>query len=137
MAKRIHVAAAIIYCDGRFLLSKRQNHQHQGGKWEFPGGKVEQGETAELALKRELQEEINIVIDVDSHTQATVPFYQLEFEYPEKVVLLEFFLVNEFSGEPLGLEGQEVNWFSKTELLKLSFPDANVPVLEKIAKQLK
>lgn len=131
MKKQINVAAAIIYRDKQFLLSKRQSHQHQGGKWEFPGGKVEAGETIDAALIRELQEEINI------QAQQPQAFHQLQFEYPEKIVNLDFRLVTQFTGLPKGLEGQEVAWFSHDELQNLTFPDANVPVLEKIAAELK
>lgn len=131
MKKHIQVAAAVIYQGSRFLLSKRLSHQHQGGKWEFPGGKVEAGETVEQALIRELKEEINIEV------AKTEMFYQLEFEYPEKVVNLTFLLVTDFAGKEQGLEGQEVRWFSHEELQSLTFPDANVPVMEKIARVLK
>jgi 8-oxo-dGTP diphosphatase len=129
MKKQIHVAAAIIHRNNQFLLSKRQSHQHQGDKWEFPGGKVESGESTEQALIRELKEEIDIDV-----TKAS-PFHQLSFSYPEKDVFLEFLLVTEFSGQERGLEGQQIAWFSKTELLALTFPDANVPVLAKIEQQ--
>lgn len=124
--KHIHVAAAIIYKDNQFLLSKRQAHQHQGDKWEFPGGKIEQGETNEQALIRELQEEINI-----SATECE-DFLTLEYEYPEKTVTLNFLLVTDFDGQPKGNEGQEVAWFDHEEIQTLTFPDANKPVLEKI-----
>lgn len=126
MTKVIRVAAAIIERDGQFLLSKRLDHLHQGGKWEFPGGKIEADETVEQALTRELLEEL--AIDVTSQS----PFESLTFAYPEKTVQLHFQWVDGFTGEAKGVEGQEVNWFSKTELLELPFPDANVPVLEKI-----
>ena len=128
--QQIRVAAAIIYRDGQFLLSKRLDHQHQGGKWEFPGGKIEPNESIEQALNRELKEELDIETEQQQH------FHSLEFEYPEKHVSLVFQLVRDFEGEARGVEGQEVRWFSKTQLSELSFPDANVPVLEKIAAQL-
>jgi 8-oxo-dGTP diphosphatase len=126
MKKHIRVAAAVIVRDGHFLLSKRKLEQHQGGKWEFPGGKIEANETLEQALSREIREEINIEVKRQSS------FYQLDFEYPEKNVSLYFQLVDEFDGQEQGLEGQLIGWFTKAELLELTFPDANIPVLEKI-----
>lgn len=126
MNKIIRVAAAIIERNGQFLLSKRLDHLHQGGKWEFPGGKIEADETVEQALIRELREELNITATEQRQ------FEQLTFDYPEKTVELHFQWVSEFTGEARGVEGQEVKWFSKTELLQLPFPDANVPVLEKL-----
>ena len=126
MSKVVRVAAAIIEKNGQFLLSKRLEHLHQGGKWEFPGGKIEADESVEQALIRELQEELAITAIEQKH------FESLTFSYPEKTVELHFQLVSEFEGTATGVEGQEVKWFSKTELLQLPFPDANVPVLEKI-----
>ena len=126
MKKTIHVAAAVIYVDGLFLLSKRLDHQHQGGKWEFPGGKIESEETTEQALVRELKEELNIGVLQQS------PFMSLSFEYPEKHVNLHFQLVTEFIGKEQGIEGQKVQWFNKEALMQLTFADANVPVVNKI-----
>lgn len=130
MKKTINVAAAIIHIEDKFLLSKRLDHQHQGGKWEFPGGKIESDESIEQALSRELKEELNI----DVKTQSD--FMSLSFEYPEKHVNLHFKLVTEFDGQPKGVEGQMVQWFSKAQLLELTFPDANVPVVDKIQRAL-
>ncbi len=119
----IAVVAAIIFCEGRFLLARRPQHKHQGGKWEFPGGKKESGETSEAALIRECKEELNITID---HPEF---FHALDFDYGDKQVALEFFLVEQFSGNPCGQEQQEVAWFDLQTLLNLEFPEANQPVL--------
>lgn len=126
MKKQIEVAAGIIYIDGKFLLSKRKAEQHQGGKWEFPGGKLDLDETPEHALCRELKEELNIDVVTQSH------FMSLDFEYPEKRVSLHFQLVTEFTGKEQGVEGQQIDWFSKNELEDLTFPDASLAVLKKI-----
>jgi len=130
MKKHIRVAAAIIYRDGKFLLSKRKDDQHQGGKWEFPGGKIESDETPEMALERELREELGIEVENQQH------FTSLDFEYPEKHVSLIFQLVRNYAGDESGMEGQDINWFDKTQLSELTFPDANVPVLNKIQSEL-
>ena len=126
MDKHIKVAAAIIYIDGQFLLSKRKAEQHQGNKWEFPGGKIDADETVEQALSRELKEELNITVS-QQHA-----FLNLDFQYPEKKVSLYFQLVTEFEGQEQGLEGQQVAWFDHQQIQQLTFPDANLPVLEKI-----
>lgn len=125
-AKVIHVAVGVILREQQILLALRDAKQHQGGKWEFPGGKVEQGETVQQALTRELQEEVAIEL-----TQCQA-FMQLEYAYPEKTVLLDIYLVTDFSGEPHGREGQSLRWVSIAELSDIAFPDANKPIVERI-----
>ncbi|GAB2907680.1 8-oxo-dGTP diphosphatase MutT [Rheinheimera gaetbuli] len=125
-AKVIHVAVGVILRDQHILLALRSSKQHQGGKWEFPGGKVEAGETVQQALSRELQEEVAIQVSQSS------AFMQLQYAYPEKTVLLDIHLVTGFSGEPHGREGQPLRWASVAELSKLDFPDANQPIVARI-----
>ena len=99
--KRIHVAAAVIRCvDGQILLAKRPEDKHQGGLWEFPGGKVEASETVQAALSRELEEELGI------RPSAARPLIQVRHDYPDKQVLLDVWEVSAFTGEPHGAEGQ-------------------------------
>ncbi len=127
MTKRIHVAVGIILnAEGQVLLAKRPDHLHQGGKWEFPGGKVELDETVSQALIRELKEEI--ALDVES----SEPFMALSYDYPDKQVLLDIHTVTQFSGNAQGLEGQLIAWVDKSELANYDFPDANKPILEKL-----
>ncbi|MBU2115171.1 MAG: 8-oxo-dGTP diphosphatase MutT [Gammaproteobacteria bacterium] len=125
-AKVIHVAVGVILHEQQILLALRNAKQHQGGKWEFPGGKVEQDESVQQALARELQEEVAIEI-----TQCQA-FMQLEYAYPEKTVLLDIYLVTDFSGEPHGREGQPLRWVSIAELAEIAFPDANKPIVQRI-----
>ncbi|GAA0550067.1 8-oxo-dGTP diphosphatase MutT [Rheinheimera aquimaris] len=125
-AKVIHVAVGVILRGQQILLALRNGKQHQGGKWEFPGGKVEQGETVEQALKRELQEEVAIDVTASS------AFMQLEYAYPEKTVLLDIYLVTGFDGEPEGREGQPLRWVGIAGLGDIEFPDANQPIVERI-----
>lgn len=121
---RIHVAAAVVRStDGLVLIAKRPLDKHQGGLWEFPGGKVEAGETVEAALTRELQEELGIVV-----TEAR-PLIQVRHDYPDKQVLLDVWEVLAFSGEPHGAEGQPLVWAEPAELSGYSFPAANRPII--------
>jgi len=118
---QIDVVAGIIFSSdgGQVLLALRKPDQHQGDRWEFPGGKQEPDESLRSALQRELFEEIGInVIDCSSSSI-------VEHEYPEKKVRLHFWDVTRFSGEPRGREGQELRWVELAELSTLRFPDAN------------
>ena len=122
----IVVAAAILQREGKILLTRRKCEAHQGGLWEFPGGKQEQGETLEQCLQRELKEEIDIEIGAVKH------FYVLRYHYPEKEVELHFFSCSIFQGDPKPLESIEMVWVPKGELAFYEFPAADRPVLKKI-----
>lgn len=122
--KRIHVAAAVIRGeDGRILIARRADDQHQGGLWEFPGGKVEAGEAVERALARELEEELGI------RPTAARPLIQVRHDYPDKQVLLDVWEVSAFTGEPHGAEGQPLAWVSPRQLPEYEFPAANRPII--------
>ncbi|QXI29923.1 Nudix family hydrolase [Pseudomonas vanderleydeniana] len=122
--KRVHVAAAVIRGnDGRILIARRADSQHQGGLWEFPGGKVEEGEAVRVALARELQEELGIVV-----TEAR-PLIKVQHDYPDKQVLLDVWEVSAFTGEPHGAEGQPLAWVTARELPSYEFPAANQPIV--------
>ncbi|HKS12892.1 MAG TPA: Nudix family hydrolase [Pseudomonas sp.] len=122
--KRIHVVAAVIRgADGRILIARRADTQHQGGLWEFPGGKVEEGESVAAALARELREELGIEVT------ASRPLIKVGHDYPDKQVLLDVWEVSGFSGEPHGAEGQPLAWVSPRELAQYDFPEANQPIV--------
>ncbi|MDX1694588.1 MAG: Nudix family hydrolase [Ketobacteraceae bacterium] len=129
--KSIHVVAAVIHGDcvgraGEILISKRPDHLHQGGKWEFPGGKVEPGEAVEAALTRELKEELAIGVG------QLKPLIQIHHDYPDKSVFLDVWDVLEFSGEPRGVEGQAIRWVPSGKLDSFEFPAANVPIVRAV-----
>ncbi|WPC04273.1 Nudix family hydrolase [Pseudomonas benzenivorans] len=122
--KRVHVAAAVIRAaDGRVLLARRGEDQHQGGLWEFPGGKVEAGEAVQTALARELEEELGI------RPTAARPLIQVRHDYPDKQVLLDVWEVSAFAGEPHGAEGQPLAWVAPRQLDDYEFPAANRPIV--------
>ena len=124
----IHVAAAVIKDrQGRVFISQRPGHVHQGGLWEFPGGKLEAGETPEAALKRELHEELGIAV------QAARPQIRVRHDYTEKSVLLDVWRVDEFDGEPSGREGQPIEWVAVNELHNYRFPVANEPIIKAVS----
>ena len=129
----IHVAVGVIFDnqqEDQILIAKRPQHLHQGGLWEFPGGKVAAGETVNQALKRELFEELGITV-----TQSQ-PLMQVEHNYSDKQVFLDIWTVTQYSGEARGLEGQECRWVAMQQLLcaesKYQFPEANKAILEKL-----
>lgn len=120
----LHVAVGVIRgTDKRLLITRRARHAHQGGLWEFPGGKVEADETVFQALRRELREEL--AIDV----QAATPLIKIDHHYPDRQVLLDVWEVNAFSGSPRGCEGQAMRWVAPSELKNYDFPAANQPII--------
>ncbi|WP_409421116.1 8-oxo-dGTP diphosphatase MutT [Pseudaeromonas sp. ZJS20] len=131
--KVIWVAVGVIRdAAGRFCICQRHARQHQGGKWEFPGGKVEAGESLPQALARELKEEIGIEV------AACEPLLAISHDYGDKQVLLDVWLVSRFSGQAQGLEGQPLRWVSASELADYAFPEANQAIvahLQGLARQ--
>ena len=120
----IHVAVGVIRNgQGHILLARRPEHLHQGGLWEFPGGKVEAGETVEAALRRELQEELAITV---GHA---APLIKIRHDYGDKRVLLDVWRVETFDGKPTGQEGQAIRWIAPGQLRQFDFPAANRPII--------
>ncbi len=127
MSKQVHVAVGVIENSAqKILLAKRHEHLHQGGKWEFPGGKVESAETTAQALIRELKEEVGL--DVLN----TTPMMEIHHDYGDKKVILDIHWVKDFSGTAQGLEGQAVQWVAKQDLVNFEFPAANKTIVDKI-----
>ena len=107
-------------------MAQRADWQHQGGKWEVPGGKTEAHETHLQALARELQEEVDLCIDI----QACELFQAVHHDYSDKHVSLYFYLVKQFSGVAKGLEGQPLEWVDAQTLSEMVIPEANRPIAE-------
>jgi 8-oxo-dGTP diphosphatase len=127
MNEFLHVVAGVIYnAQDEVLIAHRPKNTHQGGLWEFPGGKCEKGENAQQALIRELQEEIDIQV------QHTRPLIRIFHTYPDKKILLDVFHVEQWQGKAWGREGQTVQWTSPHLLKSYHFPDANVPIITAI-----
>jgi len=127
----VHVAVGVILdADNRILIARRSNEAHQGGLWEFPGGKVEAQETVSAAMARELHEELGITIGPLS------PLLEVSHDYGDKQVLLDVHVVRSFSGEPEGREGQPLKWVTAAELSEYDFPAANVPIVEAVQNLL-
>lgn len=121
---RIEVVAGILRdAGGRVLIAQRRPGQHGAGCWEFPGGKRAPGEAATVALGRELDEELGIRVD------AAESFLALEHDYPDRRVVLEFFLVTRFRGEPVAREGQPLRWVAVGELAGAGLLPADEPVV--------
>ncbi|MEZ8019116.1 8-oxo-dGTP diphosphatase MutT [Vibrio splendidus] len=129
--KRIHIVAGIIFNQDKsqVFITKRPDDKHKGGFWEFPGGKVEAGETIEQAMARELDEEIGIKV-----TEQFL-FEHLEFDYTDKSLKFDFILVTDFEQQPYGKEGQQGEWVDLKSLNQYAFPEANLPILERVIKE--
>ena len=126
MALVIVVVGILIDEAGRVLVTRRAPGAHQGGLWEFPGGKVEEGETLIEALARELNEELGVLVET------TEPLVVLEHDYGDKQVRLDVHRVTRWSGQPRGLEGQPLAWQRPEQLRDWAFPAANRPILERL-----
>lgn len=122
--KLVHVAVGVVLRAQRVFITRRAAAQHQGGFWEFPGGKCEAGESVEQALTRELREEIGIEL------HCCQPLICIEHDYGDKQVKLDTYLVTDFSGEPYGREGQPGRWIAVDTLQQYAFPAANVAIIE-------
>lgn len=127
MIDQIHVAVAVIRNEAnQVFITLRPDHVHQGGLWEFPGGKVETGESVYDALVREIHEENGININ------RAQPLIKIPFRYPDKHVLLDVWEVLEFSGTAHGKEGQECRWTDIDRLNQFSFPPANEAIIKAV-----
>ena len=125
----IHVAVGLVLDNDLVFVAQRDQNAHQGGLWEFPGGKVDAGETVEAALSRELNEELGIFVDYAE------PVMQIKHDYKDKVVLLDVWQIIRYQGEPSGCEGQPVKWLTVNALKAEQFPAANRAIVDWLVRQ--
>lgn len=123
------VAAALYDRDGNILIAERPAGKHMAGRWEFPGGKVNAGESEADALSRELREELGIEV-ASSH-----PFMRLAHSYADRDVELSMWIVEGFTGEPQGLDGQRLKWVQPTRLSDEDILEADRPFVEALKER--
>jgi 8-oxo-dGTP diphosphatase len=119
------VACALIDADGRVLLSKRPEGKSLAGLWEFPGGKLEQGETPEECLVRELHEELGIIVK----TACLAPLTFASHGYEKFHLFMPLYVCRRFEGAPIGREGQEIKWVKPHQMRDYPMPPADVPLI--------
>jgi mutator protein MutT len=120
------VSAALIFHQGKLLITRRHAKSHLGGLWEFPGGKREPGETFKQCLAREIREELGVTITVGGL------FESITHAYPEKTVHLKFFVCRRLKGEPQTLGCAALRWVGRAELGDYDFPAADAQLLQKL-----
>jgi 8-oxo-dGTP diphosphatase len=125
MGEHIIVVAAVIEQDGRFLVARRLAGTHLAGFWEFPGGKVQAGETHEEALTREIAEEL------DAEISGLRRIFFITHSYPERTIDLHFYR-GRLSGPPAAALGQELRWLARDEFDPVEFPPADAELIERL-----
>ena len=118
MHRRVVVVAAVVERADRILVAERLPDTHLAGHWEFPGGKMEAGEDHRQCLEREMREELDVEIEVETKLHTTI------FDYPDRTIELHFYRCT-IIGEATPLLGQRVRWVSRDELGSLRFPPAD------------
>ena len=130
MKKTVHVVGAIIENDkNEIFCALRSPEMTLANYWEFPGGKIEAGETPEQALAREITEEFNCSIEVGKKVEDTT------YEYEKVIVRLETYKAKLLKGKPIALEHAETKWVPREQLLQLNFAPADIPAVEKLIKE--
>ena len=126
--ERLHIAVGVIFNQekDKVLIAKRLDNVHQGGLWEFPGGKCQDGEDVVMALKRELFEELNLVID-SYHSLLSI-----NHDYPDQQVKLDVWSIFDWHGDVHGKEGQKIEWVAISQLSQRNFPQANAEIIDAV-----
>lgn len=129
----VYVAAcALLDADGRILIARRPQGKPMAGLWEFPGGKIEPGETPEQAVVRELREELN----VEPCERCLHPFAFVSHAYADFHIVMPFFLCRTWDGFPTPTEGQEIAWVRKERLRDYPMPAADLPLAAELRDRL-
>jgi 8-oxo-dGTP diphosphatase len=123
------VAAALYNAGGDVLIAQRPPGKHMAGRWEFPGGKVSDGESDAAALARELSEELGITMG------AARPLLTISHDYPDRSVELSMWVVEDYLGEPRSLDGQQLKWVSPALLLEEDVLEADRPFIEALQRR--
>ena len=124
----IPVVAALIVREGKLLIARRPEGKHMAGRWEFPGGKLERGESPEEAIEREIREELAASVRAGRVYQA------IAYSYPEKDVLLLFYAAAIVSGEPRPVEEAEIRWVTVEELDEYAFAPADERLVQRLKR---
>ncbi|WP_338754837.1 (deoxy)nucleoside triphosphate pyrophosphohydrolase [Bacillus sp. FJAT-52991] len=128
MKKNIDVVGAVIIENGKILCAQRGERQILPLKWEFPGGKIEQGESPEEALRREIEEEMHCKIEIGEQVEHTV------YEYDFGIVHLTTFFCRIVEGKPVLTEHVAIKWLAPHELTSLDWAPADIPAIEKLSQ---
>lgn len=127
--KTIEVVAGIIQQDGKTLIAKRKSGSHLAGKWEFPGGKLEVGETPENCLKRELKEEFGIIVSIDNFTGENT------CNYGDRKIRLLVYSVRHICGSFILSAHDKIRWVAPQEMSDFDFAEADLPFVRKIVEK--
>ena len=122
----LKVTAAVLEKDGKFLIAKRKKDDVLGGLWEFPGGKIEEGETAEKCLARELKEELDITVEVGELITSN------KHKYPHGYFELKAYRVKYISGEIVLNDHDDFKWVTVDEMDNFEFPPADIPIIKEL-----
>ena len=124
--KHFNVAVAIVFGDGKVMITRRKRGQVLAGNWEFPGGKQEAGESLQDCVRRELLEEVAITV------QPQVALSPIQHQYPDRHVTLHAFLCTHESGRPTAIACDQIRWVTPAQLQTFTFPAANQTLIEQV-----
>jgi mutator protein MutT len=122
------VGVGVVEKEGRYLITQRKFNDHLGGIWEFPGGKIKQGESDQDCVVRELKEELGIEVKVGQHLDT------IHYTYPDRKIELRFYACSLSSGDPQAIDVQDFRWAKAEELIYYQFPKADREIVEKLVK---